>query len=182
MLGDHGRWAKTLMYEMSAKIPLIIMPAQGDERLEVGSVDDRLTTLYDLMPTLLDMAGIAVPSTVEGSSLLSLDRREFIYGEHWEGDHATRMVRDHRHKLIYYPVGNHLQLFDLADDPREEHDLANSAAHVDLVERLATELVSRLYGDDLAWVSDGTLVGEPDRESVPPRHRDLAGQRGIRFV
>ncbi len=182
MLGDHGRWAKTLMYEMSAKIPLIIVPAQGDDRLEPGSVDDRLTTLYDLMPTLLDMAGIAVPSTVEGSSLLSSAKRSSLYGEHWEGDHATRMMRDQRHKLIYYSVGNHLQLFDLAEDPREERDLVNSAAHADVVERLATELVGRLYGDDLAWVKDGKLVGEPDREAIPPRHRDLAGQRGIRFV
>ncbi len=99
-----------------------------------------------------------------------------------EGDHATRMVRDQRHKLIYYPVGNRLQLFDLARDPREEHNLAGSAAHADIIANLATELVSRLYGDDLTWVSDGKLVGEPDREATPPRHRDLAGQRGIRFV
>ena len=165
MLGDHGRWAKTLMYEMSAEIPLIIVPAEGDGRLEVGTVDDRLTTLYDLMPTLLDMAGISIPASVEGHSLLSRERREILYGEHWEGDHATRMVRDHRHKLIYYPVGNNLQLFDLDNARREERDLA-----------------SCLYGDDLAWVSDGKLVGEPDRDSVPPRHRDLSGQCGIRFV
>ena len=92
------------------------------------------------------------------------------------------MVRDQRHKLIYYPMGNHLQLFDLAEDPREERDLENSAAHADIVTRLATELVNRLYGDDLAWIKDGKLVGEPDREAIPPRHRDLAGQRGIRFV
>ena len=182
MLGDHGRWAKTLMYEMSAKVPLIIVPAVGDGRLEVGSTDDRLTALYDLMPTLLDMAGIDIPANVEGCSLLNSEKRSSLYGEHWEGERATRMVRDERYKLIYYPVGNHLQLFDLADDPREERDLAAGAGHAVVRQRLEAELVKRLYGDDVSWVRDGDLVGEADRETVTPRHRELAGQRGIRFL
>ena len=40
-----------------------------------------------------------------------------LYGESLTGAKATRMVRDGRFKLIWYPAGNRLQLFDLADDP-----------------------------------------------------------------
>ncbi len=182
MLGDHNRWAKSVLYEMSAKVPLVIVPAVGDDRLRPGAVDDRLAALEDLMPTLLELAGIPVPETVEGRSLLSTERRRLLYGEHWEGERATRMIRDGRHKLIYYPVGNRLQLFDLADDPREELDLGDSPEHCEICDALASRLVEHLYGSDLKWVSDGRLVGEADRQESPMTHRDLAGQRGLRFM
>ena len=64
-------------------------------------------------PTLLDLAGRDIPNHVEGMSLLRTDQRDLLYGEHWEDERASRMVRDARYKLIYYPVGNRFQLFDL---------------------------------------------------------------------
>lgn len=182
MLGDHGKWAKTFMFEMSAKVPLLILPRAGDERLHAGGVDDRLVELRDVMPTLLDLAGLPAPAHVEGMSLARNERRDHLYGEHWEGPRATRMVRDDRYKLIYYPVGNRFQLFDLADDPRECNDLAGSAAHEPVQSRLTEQLLKHLYGEDLAWVRDGQFVGLPDRATIAPDNRDLAGQRGIRFM
>ena len=74
------------------------------------------------MPTMLDIAGIPVPETCDGRSMLG-DRRETLYGEALEGPKATRMVTDGRHKLIWYPDGNVVQLFDLDADPTERHDL-----------------------------------------------------------
>ena len=46
-------------------------------------------------------------------------RREHLYGEIGVDAHASRMVRTGRHKLVWYPTGNHLQLFDLEEDPDE---------------------------------------------------------------
>ena len=60
-----------------------------------------------------DLAGLDIPNHVEGMSLLRTDQRDLLYGEHWEDERASRMVRDARYKLIYYPVGNRFQLFDL---------------------------------------------------------------------
>ena len=61
MLGDHQMWAKGVMYEKSARVPLIIVPAAGDDRFCPGSRDRRLAELRDLMPTLLDLCGLEPP-------------------------------------------------------------------------------------------------------------------------
>jgi arylsulfatase A-like enzyme len=181
MLGDHGRWAKTLMYEMSAKVPLLVVPREGDGRIEAGTTDDRLAELRDVMPTLLELAEIPTPETVEGLSLVGETRRDYIYGEHWEGDNATRMIRDKRFKLVYYAVGNSFQLFDLDSDPRETRDLSEAADFADVRRRLTELLVDNLYGDDLGWVQNGELVGLPADRPVPAPDRKFGNQRGLRF-
>lgn len=182
MLGNHGQWAKGIMYEDSAKIPLVLMPTAEYRECGHHVFDDRLATLGDVMPTLLEMCGIPVPETVEGMSLVGEARRDLLYGEHYEGDQATRMVRDARHKLIWYPVGNQVQLFDLSVDPNELHDCSEDPSCSAIRARLESELAKRLYGDDLKYVKDGRLVGEPDKPWEPRPNRRWSGQRGWRFM
>lgn len=182
MIGNHGLYAKGLYYEDSAKIPLIIVPAADDRRLPAGAIDDRLVELCDVMPTLLDLAGVPIPPSVEGISLLSGTRREELYGEHYEDDRATRMLRCDRYKLIYYPVGNRVQLFDLEEDEDELHDLAQEASCREIREDLEQRLISHLYGDDLGWVEGGRLRGLPDKHDLPTPDRGLNNQRGWRFM
>ena len=181
MLGDHGLWAKTVMYEPSANVPLLILPREGDGRFGQGEVDDRLAALQDVPATLLDLANLPVPGNMEGQSLAGSERREILYCEHWEGDIATRMVRDDRYKLVYYPVGNRRQLFDLQEDRRETRDLSASAEHTEIRSRLTGALIANLYGEDIEWVKDGELVGYPDKPAAPFRSRGLGGQRGLRI-
>ena len=92
------------------------------------------------------------------------------------------MIRESQYKLIYYPVGNRVQLFNLDDDPDEIHNLAGIELHKDALQRLTTLLVNRLYGSDLDWIEEGRLVGLPDREWVPQPESGLHGQRGLRFM
>lgn len=161
MLGDHGLWAKRVFYERSANVPMILMGTSGDDRIGIGHVDDRLVGLQDIMPTLLDLAGIDIPRSVDGSSMVGNVRREHLYGESGEGSDATRMVHDGRFKLIYYATGNCRQLFDLANDPGELHDLAGEAEHADMLARLTGMLIDNLCGTDMAWLDGGQLVGLP---------------------
>ena len=182
MLGDHGRWAKSLMYEMSAKVPLLVVPADGDSQIEAGSTDGRLAELHDVMPTLLELAGIPAPDTVEGLSLVGETRRDYIYGEHWDGANATRMIRDKRFKLVYYAIGNSYQLFDLDEDPRETRDLSETSGFADVRHRLTDLLVDNLYGDDLQLVKNGELIGLPADRPIPPPGRQFGNQRGLRFI
>jgi arylsulfatase A-like enzyme len=181
MLGDHGLYAKRLMYESSAKVPMILVGPARSNAVRPGGTDDRLVELQDIMPTLLDMCELTVPDTCEGLSMIGSRRRDILYGESLTGAKATRMVRDGRFKLIWYPAGNRLQLFDLADDPSELHDLAADESTAPFRERLMSALIAQLYGDDLAWVESGRLVGMP----VPPfevaPNRDLSGQRGLHY-
>ena len=182
MVGEHGLWCMTPFYEMSARIPLIVMPAKGDRRMQVGAKDDRIAEFADIMPTLLDLAGIDIPNTVDRLSLAGNEKREYLYGEHGEGASAMRMIRQGPHKLIYYPVGTRFQLFDVRNDPRECVDLACNPAHAEPLNRLSKRLIENLYGDDLAWLENGKLVGLPAKDYVPSPNRNLRNQRGLRFM
>jgi arylsulfatase A-like enzyme len=178
MLGDHGFWAKRLFYEGSANIPMILVGAKGDQRVEPRTADDRLVGLQDVMPTLLDLAGIDIPESVEGLSMVGEQRRADLYGECSEGYDATRMIHDGRYKLIYYAGGNVTQLFDLQEDPRELHNLAACPEHADTLDRLTARLIEELYGSDEQWLQEGRLVGLPARPNQPVPNRGLYGQRG----
>jgi len=184
MLGNHGLYAKSLMYDNSAKIPMLLMPPADRTDIGPNLHDDRLAVQADVFPTLADICGIPIPDTVEGLSLVGDQKREFVYGEHGVEDRPTRMIRDLRHKLIYYPEGNRLQLFDLQDDPRETHDLSNDSAHSKVKAQLTDLLIQNMYGGDVEWVEDGKLVGtaEPMKNVPHPKpSRAFGNQRGYRF-
>lgn len=178
MLGDHGLWAKSLFYQPSVNIPMILLGRRNDPVIGTGVVEDRLVTLADVMPTLLDLAGIPAPATMDGRSMLTAPAREVVHGEFGENANATRMIRDQRWKLVYYPVGNTRQLFDMEMDPQETRDLAHLPECADILDRLTAQLIDHLYGSDLDWVTDGRLTGLPNREAGPRVNRDLSSQRG----
>ena len=178
MLGNHGLWAKQTFYEGSSNVPMILMGEAGDGRLPFGSVDDRVTGLQDIMPTLLGLAGIEPPSHVDGRSMVSDAPRNYIYGEFGEESHSSRMVRDERHKLIWYPCGNHVQLFDLENDPQEMIDLGACPDHADTVQRLIGLLRSESYGSDEKWWDGDTPKGEPGRTFRSGPNRGLNLTRG----
>jgi arylsulfatase A-like enzyme len=98
------------------------------------TLDDRLVGWQDVMPTLLGLAGVPTPTSVEGHSMVTGERRQRFYGEVGEGRRATRMIHDGRHKLI--PVGNRVQLFDLEQDPDEIIDLSGAASHAEVRQHL----------------------------------------------
>lgn len=178
MLGDHMAVKKRLFYEGAANVPMIISGGKYHGNLPEGETDDRLMGLQDVMPTLLDMCDIEIPESIDGISMTGDARRETIYGEWGEDDTACRMVRDARYKLIYYPVGNVFQLFDLQDDPTELTDLSRDAAHGEVLSRLTEILKGELYGSDLDWLEGGELVGLPDKPYQWRAQRDFYFQRG----
>jgi arylsulfatase len=181
MLGDHGLWAKRLFYENSARVPMILVGARRGPAIKAGHVDSRLVGLQDLMPTLLDIADLPIPSSVEGLSMLGHPTRTVLYGECGEGRNATRMLHNGRYKLIWYPGGQRVQLFDLETDPQECVDLSQSQAHSGQLRELESQLIQELYGEDLKWVQDGRLVGFPwDGTRIAP-DRQLSGQRGLHY-
>ena len=178
MLGEHGLWAKCFFYEMSAQIPMLLVGTARDSRVARETVDDRLVGWQDVMPTLLELAGIESPETVEGIPMVGEQRRDYLYGEHGEALRANRMIHDGRHKLIYFPAGNRTQLFDLEEDPGELMDLAANPYYAQIRTRLEERLIGELYNGDEVWAVDGKLVGLPDEEVNFGSTRGLTGQRG----
>ena len=146
MLGDHYRWRKSVGYEGSARVPLLLSAPQ-EMGVEPGTVVDAPATLADVMPTLLDMAGVDVPDTVDGESLWPVMRgdappeREFVHFEHAG---VTQALTDGREKYIWNPVTGREQLFDLNADP---HELRDCAAEPDGAARIVPwrrRLIERL--------------------------------------
>ena len=88
------------------------------------------------------------------------------------------MSRDERYKLIWYPCGNHAQLFDLVDDPFEMNDLAGNPDHAEVLAGLKDELLGEMYGSDEKWIKDGKLTGEPAKTFYPGPNRGLSLTRG----
>lgn len=80
MLGDHYLWRKTVPYEGSARVPLLIRPPRSMGFVS-GLVVDEAVCLEDILPTLLDMAEVEIPLSVEGRSLVPLIRGERFNGE-----------------------------------------------------------------------------------------------------
>ena len=183
MLGDFGLYAKRVFYDGSARVPMILMGAAGDARTPPGTTDNRLVGLADVMPTLLELAGVDVPATVEGVGMTGPARHATLYGDCLDNNGATRMIHDGRHKLIWYPAGNDIQLFDLVQDPHERCNVAEAPEYAAVRATLTAALCARLWGIDVeqGWARDGVLVGYDPGPYVVRPDRTWSGQRGLHF-
>ena len=181
MLGEHGLYAKRLMYENSVNIPMIISGLPGNDIVKKGFKDNRLVGLQDIMPTLLDLAKIKIPETCTGVSMIGNKRRETMYCEAQEGVTATRMLTDKQFKLIWYPGGNQWQLFDLKNDPFEEIDLSSKKEFKNIKTNLQNQLIKELYGCDKDWIKNNNFIGFVPPDNIPVPDRNLSGQRGLHF-
>ncbi len=127
-LGSHGLMGKQNLYEHSMRVPLII----GGPGLPKGRTTDALCYLFDLFPTLCELAQVRVPASVQGRSLLPVLKegkavfRESIFTAY---SAEQRALTGDRYKLIRYTHINKSQLFDLKSDPQETRDLAAEPAH-----------------------------------------------------
>lgn len=141
-LGQHGLFGKQSCYDHSVRVPLVF----AGPGLPRDTRRDAFVYLLDIFPTLCELAGVPIPATVEGASLLpaikdpSLPVRDTLYFGYRD---LHRAVRDRRHKLIEYVVNgrhNMTQLFDLESDPWELVNLAQDPAHADTLARLRGEM------------------------------------------
>ncbi len=183
MLGDFGLFAKRTYFERSANVPMILTGPAGHPRIPAGRTDDRLVGLQDIMPTLLSLAGIAVPQSCDGLDMTAESVRSELYGDCLESAGASRMLHDGRHKLIWYPAGNAFQLFDMDEDPSETRDLASDPAYAATLAGLQERLAERCYGADIdqGWVKDGKLTGFDPGPYTKKMDRSFSGQRGLHY-
>ncbi|WP_077328675.1 arylsulfatase [Virgibacillus siamensis] len=157
LLGDHHLFAKALPYEGSAKIPFIISDPGNHLHLNKGTVgSDHIIELRDIMPTLLDAAGVPVPAQVEGKSVLPLARgkkthwRAYIHGEHAYGADSYHYITNGKAKYIWFSQTGKEQFFDLEEDPDELNNQADNPEYSERIvywrKKLITELVGREEG------------------------------------
>ncbi|MHC5059052.1 MAG: arylsulfatase [Planctomycetota bacterium] len=161
LLFDHGLRAKAFPYEGSARVPLLFKFPRSSGTQTPVTVDAPVE-MRDVLPTLCDVAGIAVPDSVEGKSLLPFCRgerpewREYVHGEHCLGELSNHWLTDGRAKYAWYSQDGCEQLFDIESDPYEARDL--SGERPDEVAAWRARLVSELTGREEGYVSGSELV------------------------
>ena len=126
-LGDHGKFLKGAdrLYSELLKVPFMVRLPGG---VGGGQRSQALVQFQDVLPTLLDVMGLGGnAAAMHGRSFRRVlqgetdeHRKSAISGYH-EG--ADRCVRDARWSLILRPEGEPDELYDLAADPRERHNL-----------------------------------------------------------
>jgi arylsulfatase A-like enzyme len=146
--GEHGLGDKRSAYEESLLIPLIV---RYPRLFPKGKALDEMVLNIDLAPTFLDLAGLPIPSQMQGRSwrpLLtgkSADWRKSFLAEYFlENQYPNTptlvAVRTADAKLVKYPGHEEwTELFDLAHDPYETKNLAADPAHKDLLARMHAE-------------------------------------------
>jgi arylsulfatase A-like enzyme len=138
-LGDYGLADKWFMHEPSIRVPLVIRDPRMPNTSRGRHIENWALNI-DIAPTILGAAGISPPKKMQGLDLLDeknrdalAKRREFYYEHPFK--HAlipfVEGVRGERWKYARYTQGETTveQLFDLANDPLEERDLAKDDRH-----------------------------------------------------
>ncbi len=184
----RNREYKRSGHEASIRVPTMLHggPFTGGGRV------DQLVSLVDLPATLLDAAGVAVPDTFEGRSLVPMVKRDAQALADWPDDMYVqisesswgRAVRTRRWKYIVRDLdradgqthgftGTHeslteAELYDLQHDPHELTNLIAKASHTRVREVMRGRLARRMES-----------LGEPRARIIEPQDLAPAGQRVV---
>lgn len=156
-LSDHGDCAgshhwnqKTVFYDESVRVPLIM---KWDGKTKVGTSNVLVNTGLDMIPTLCDFAGIEIPKSLQGESLLvpaigdtTNWKREFVVSENHmvqcepvDGksyEPFGKMVRSNRYKYCLYSEGeNRESLVDMQSDPKEMVNQAGNPSYIKVLKQ-----------------------------------------------
>jgi N-acetylglucosamine-6-sulfatase len=136
-------------YDLSAlRVPLLL---RYPNRIEAGTRLESLAANIDLMPTLLELAGVTVPPGVQGQSLWQAldgdtsDRRSLLLAEYWGDEQPNRTmvqpwraVISDRYKLVSRFGQSPDELYDLIADPNETQNIA--AREPEILKRLREQM------------------------------------------
>ena len=141
--GSHGLIGKQNLYEHSMRVPLI----SAGPGIPANQRTDAMCYLFDVIPTLGALSGVAGPKTSEGLDLSATLRNPatpartslmFAYQK------VQRSLRDERYKLIRYPQVDRTQFFDLVADPAERTDLSGRPEHAARITAMTAALAAEM--------------------------------------
>jgi arylsulfatase A-like enzyme len=173
MLGDHERWGKSIYWEPSISIPLVV----AGPGVDVGR-SDALVSLEDIAGTILDYAGLDIPGTMTAQSLrpvltgsTSHHRDSVVCGLADHGRNWRALVTPD-YKLVFPDTDADPMLFDRETDPHELNDIAND--HPEIVTSLTEDLHAKIGSEwratfpalGTAW-QEPALPASPDNQIEP---------------
>lgn len=150
-LGEHGMEGKWWGYEESVRVPLLIYNPVSPDKIKQYRAPQMALNI-DIAPTILGIAGIKAPKTMQGLDLFALlenkipERKDFFYQYYFLG--GPRLPRQEgvvtsRFKYMNYFEDNYEELFDIRFDPHETKNLAKDPrykAELDVLRRRYAEL------------------------------------------
>lgn len=161
-MGEHGWFDKRFMYEQSFSTPLIMRLPDGYKRR--GEITELVQNI-DYAPTFLDMAGVKIPSDIQGRSMVPLLKGEKTIGKwrdaiyyhfhEYPAEHAVKRhygVRTDRYKLIhFYNDIDTWELYDLEKDPTEMKNLYGDPAYAKVQKDMHKKLkqLQKMYDDPI---------------------------------
>jgi arylsulfatase A-like enzyme len=172
-LGEHGLIDKRQMYEESMRVPLL---ATCPELFGPGKKIKEMILNIDIAPTVLELAGVKTPKTMDGRSFLPLLKNKEVkwrdavfYEYYWEWNFpqtpTVHGIRTERYKYMhYYGIWDVDELYDLQNDPNEMTNLINSPEH----QELAKELKMRVFD----WLKETGGMQIPMRVPIGFRAAD----------
>lgn len=160
-MGEHGWFDKRFMYEESFRTPLLVYLPGGKH----GDINEMVQNI-DYAPTILDLAGVKIPSDIQGVSFLPLlegkkvkNWRKSLYYHYYEypAEHSVCKhygVRTGRYSLIhFYDDVNSWELYDLKKDPEQMHNIFGQKGTERLTKKLKDELhrLQEQYNDPIRF-------------------------------
>ena len=147
-LGEHGWFDKRFMYEESFRTPLII---RWPGVTSAGSRSASLVQNIDMAETLLEMAGLPIPSDMQGMSMVPVlngrrrgNLHDGLYYHFYENqEHGVAKhfgIRTDRYKLIYFYELGEWELYDLKKDPREMRSVYGEASYAGVRKHMRVSL------------------------------------------
>ena len=177
MLGFRGVVQKRAFYEHSSRIPLLARFPEGHPLRRVEARCDDAVSIVDLVPTMLELAGVADYLPMDGRSLIpqlrgERDPERMVFCEnHVDGVTACCfMGKQGRYKLTL-TQGDEVRLYDLESDPEEWHNLAEQPWYAPVVVRLRGAIEARFD----AGAIDRRIVASLAKRGVIKRARLATG-------
>ncbi|MCA9129257.1 MAG: sulfatase [Planctomycetales bacterium] len=137
-LGEHTFWQKSNLHEQVVRVPLIIdAPGMKSGR------SNSLVELVDIFPTLSQLAGLDIPSSVQGESLVPIlqDPEAKVKECAFSFDQGVA-IRTQRWHYLQYNDGTH-ELYDMQEDPHQFTNLADKEAFQATVQDLRDKIIAR---------------------------------------
>lgn len=135
LLFDHNLFRKTLPYEGSVHIPLIVRVGKNIQKITPHIADD-IVELRDIMPTILDMTSTSIPDSCDGLSLKpqilnnTPINRCYLHGEHAANyAQSNQWILTKNYKYIWFTQSGIEQFFDMINDPKETHNLIDDTKY-----------------------------------------------------
>ena len=169
-LGQHNMHDKRLILEESLKMPLIV---RYPKEIKAGSVNTRLGMNIDFGPTILDYAGVAIPSVMQGVSLRPLlqgntpvDWRTSIFYAYYNRSPKHWGIRTDRYKLIRFPDTEVVEFYDLQEDPQEMYNRGSEPGYRKQIATTQKQLNSLMT--EVGVTRDFLIKKMGDNSKLPP--------------